>query len=176
LFEEQWTPPKLTYDLAPGARIYQRNLKNMAALARAQGARFVVLTQPFDPAKVRGVTAQSASAGVYVPVDSASAVRDLSAFNDFARAIAGQSGIELIDMQRLLPRSSSLFADFVHYTSEGIVTFGETLAGSIGAAMGHAYPPGGRLHCGWARRAVGLDSAEESGGGAEALPKRSGNR
>jgi lysophospholipase L1-like esterase len=133
------------YDLAPGRRIFKRNLTWMTAVAREGGAETVLLTMPFSaghrslqtslPRPGEGQVAMSVDPGGGDERQAA----DLRSFNTAVLEAAEASGALAVDMAGLFGGEPDYFADIVHYRAEGIERFGEILATQLAPHL----PPAG---------------------------------
>lgn len=124
--------PVKGYDLEPGRSYFERNLSMIAALLRHRGAFGVFLTMPIREDRVDEHRTNPENAGlVYLPTSDALR-SDMDVYNRTIQAVADSSqGILSVDMAAQFPDDRSLFLDIVHYTTEGVVTFGDLLAREI---------------------------------------------
>ena len=116
------------YDLAPGLALFRRNLRSLAAVARAHDSELVALTMPAT--RDRGAFDATRELRQHPLPSYDRFFRDFDAYNDAIRALAA-GGIPVIDMAERLPEEDGRFADIVHYTSAGVEAFGRTLAPAL---------------------------------------------
>jgi lysophospholipase L1-like esterase len=64
----------------------------------------------------------------------------LETYNDVTRAVAQTQGVHLIDLARLLPKSSHYFYDTLHFTNEGAGRVAEILYESLCPFMTERFP------------------------------------
>jgi lysophospholipase L1-like esterase len=147
-----------SYDLASGRRMFERNLKHIAAIARANGIAVVFATMPSAASDSLYEYQQSraregdANAGP-LPVRRADFVSDFAAYNESVELAARETDAALVPMHRLLGGDASLFVDVIHYSSAGSRAFGNRMAERI-APLLPAPRPGQLLTervpaCGW---------------------------
>jgi len=87
------------------------------------------LTMPLDPNRVEEHRTLPENAGiVYLPTREV-LQSDMALYNRTTLAVADSSpGVTSVDTASLFPNDASLFLDVMHYTTEGVVRFGEILA------------------------------------------------
>jgi len=98
-----------------GAEAYRRNLRACIDLARAAGARVVLLTEPYFVTPDLEARAGDAERAHLERLYQ----RGLAQHNDVVRALAASHGAGLVDLDRETPRVPSFFTDPVHMTGEG---------------------------------------------------------
>lgn len=132
-------------------RQYARNLERLVDVARGDGARVVVVTQPSvygaSPAvhpTPRGMgerfclTSDDYAARTYPDDPSMRAAMD--AFNDTAREIARCRGATVADAAAPMDSRSSWFWDDVHYTAAGSLELAMIVADAVAEAVGGPPP------------------------------------
>jgi lysophospholipase L1-like esterase len=118
-------PARPPVDLLRALPSFEGNLVELVRRVRDDGAAVVLMTQPYlyrddmPEAEVRalfyGYYYQD-----YAQVPTVAEQRAaMDAFNDAARTVARTHGAPLIDLERALPKSSTLLYDDVHYTADG---------------------------------------------------------
>jgi lysophospholipase L1-like esterase len=123
--------------VAEGARLFQRNLRSIIAVAQAHGIRPVLLTMPFSTSLKHFETTKSGqvrtgSIGIGRLPSSAQFFRDLERYNRATVALADTLGVTVVDMARLTEWNEDLFVDSVHLTDAGSERFGAVLATALG--------------------------------------------
>ncbi len=106
----------------PGEAAFRRNLSTLIDLAREDGTGVVLMTQP---TLYRPEVTDSMRAVFYMLDYEAvgpgkrwsyeSAFTGLTRYNDIVRDLAGERGVLLIDLERLVPKELEYFTDEVHY-------------------------------------------------------------
>ncbi len=118
------------YDLEAGLRLFERNLRSLVTLARANGAEVVLVTMPVHRSeRVFDDIENLARRGLldsYPPHDRFLA--DFDRYNQAIREVGAELGAPVIDAARLVPSDDRLFADTVHTTTEGVHVMGEAVA------------------------------------------------
>ncbi len=111
-------------DLSSALIQYEKNLNEIIDIAKNSSSRIIFLTQPFIWHK--GLTEAEQQLlwfgfanveGVYYSVDVLN--RGLMAFNQKLMEVCQKRGIECIDIERLLPKNTSVFYDDVHFNESG---------------------------------------------------------
>ena len=57
--------------------------------------------------------------------------RVLELYNDVTREVAAAHGLNLIDLAQLVPKDSSLFFDWIHYSNLGAEVVAELVANAL---------------------------------------------
>lgn len=110
---------------------YEFSLRSLVTTLKADGVEVVLMTEPslyrddLTPAERQVLWFASAFCvrreGLLrrsVPSPSSMA-RAMAAFNDVVRKVAEEEGTVLVDLERLLPRTTEVFGDDVHHTQAG---------------------------------------------------------
>lgn len=138
--------------MAEGARLFQRNLRSIVAVARAHGIRPVLLTMPFSRSLRRFETTKSGqvrigSVDIGKLPSSEQFFRDLENYNRATVALGDTLDVTVVDMAALAPWSEDLFVDTVHLSDAGSARFGRTLVSALApqlwpgtAAIRHVAP------------------------------------
>jgi lysophospholipase L1-like esterase len=130
-------------DAAPRTDLgsYRANLRTIAAVVPAHGARLVLVSQQttwdsaVDPEVERWHWMTTVSHKTYRTALMAAA---LEAYNDALREIAREQSVPLCDLARELPKTLELFYDDVHFNVAGARRAGASLAAVIAALP---FPP-----------------------------------
>jgi lysophospholipase L1-like esterase len=123
--------------LAPGAvATFARNLRSLAAVARAHGARLALVTQTI---RIRG--AQRADDLMYLSqwlpgLVAEAAPGELERLNEAQRALRGEDGVQLVDAAARIGWQDEDFADPLHFSDRGSERFAEFLAGELSLPAG----------------------------------------
>ncbi|MCA8955296.1 MAG: SGNH/GDSL hydrolase family protein [Planctomycetes bacterium] len=125
-------------DLTASLRAYQNNLHALCDAAAQRRARLVLLTQPTMwrsdlTAAERALLWMggigdffSTTSGEYYSVDALAA--GMQRFNAVLQEVAGERGVECVDLAAALPKDTHTFYDDVHFNEEG--------ARAVAAAVG----------------------------------------
>jgi hypothetical protein len=127
LFSDSRGVPVLeTRGIVPDAATFARNLRSIVVLGRSRAQRVVLCTQPhryrldLPPAdRIRGEAAlRDFRNGQPLP-NFLWFVENMAAFNQKIREVAASEGAPLLDFERLLPTTGTLYGDEIHMTKEG---------------------------------------------------------
>jgi lysophospholipase L1-like esterase len=123
-------------DVGTGRALFQRNLRSIAAVARAHGITPVLVTQPAAASdSLYTFTEQGFRRGLPqvgpLPPDRMAFMRDFDSYNEAAISVAAESSIPVVPMHRLMRSEDEYFVDVVHYSSRGSRLFGETVAEAL---------------------------------------------
>jgi lysophospholipase L1-like esterase len=111
-------------DIFPGLDSYERNIRTLIALAKADGTRVIVMTQP--NLYKQSMSAEEKKALLMLNTEAvghgrkwahATALSGFTQYNDRMRQIAVSENVSLIDLEKEVPKSLAYFSDDVHYTS-----------------------------------------------------------
>jgi hypothetical protein len=111
-------------DLSSALIQYEKNLNDIIDIAKNSSSRIIFLTQPFI--WHRGLTEAEQQLlwfgftnedGVYYSVDALN--RGMIAFNQKLMGVCKKRGIECMDIERMLPKNTSVFYDDVHFNESG---------------------------------------------------------
>lgn len=106
----------IPWEIDKVAAIYERNMEAMIKLIRGDGARVLVLTQPFSRTDLAW---------------SANFQKFMERINASAREVARREGAELIDLDKQMQGMEQLHTDPIHFNQEGILFKARTVAGVI---------------------------------------------
>jgi hypothetical protein len=141
------------YDVDAGARIFGRNLHSIVLLAAGRGASVVLLTMPVAASEAKHAAVRQGSlehAGLGMLPEYAPFHRDFARYNDVIRDLAPK-GARVVDMARLLEADERYFVDIVHYSSAGVLAFGQTLAPHLLDLIPAGGEAGSGDGCAWRR-------------------------
>lgn len=119
----------------PGLASFERNLNTLIDLAETDGVGVVLMTQP---CMIReDYTAKEAEKFYMINQEAIgptktwnveTALRGMQQYNDMVRRIAGERNVNLIDLEKFVPKSLSYFDDEVHYADPAFDLIGETVS------------------------------------------------
>jgi lysophospholipase L1-like esterase len=126
---------------------YERNLRHMVKLLRADGVHAVMASQPY---LYRAEMTEEEQRRCWIPLEScrweferpdmASMADGLERYNSVSRRVAAEMGVPYVDLEPLLPKSLEYFRDGVHYTAKGSRIVAEAFADLI-VREGYVAPP-----------------------------------
>lgn len=121
----QQEPQKIETDNFQGLQSYERNLKEIIQLAKADGTLVILMTQPniykdnmSDDELDALVMLHFEALGNGKQWSYETALRGLNKYNNKIRQIAKEENISLIDLEKAVPKSLDYFYDDVHYQSK----------------------------------------------------------
>lgn len=122
------------YDLGPGLRAFERNLRSTVAVAKAHETEIVLLTMPvsrlretYDSTRSQ---ARGADPGYFPSYDRFMA--DFDAYNEGIKTIGRATGVPVIDMHASMTgHDAEYFVDIVHYSDAGSSEFARALAAHL---------------------------------------------
>ncbi len=124
---------------------YRERVGDLMARTRALGATPVLMTQPLvvggglDPRT--GADLGTVEVDIYEPgISGATAWALLESYNDVVRSLAEQEDVPLIDLGRLLPKDSTHFTDYIHFTNTGSAAVGDIVAAGLCPVFAGAHP------------------------------------
>lgn len=110
----------------PGIRDFNRNLQTLISLAKVDGVKIILMTQP--NIYKESMSAQELSRLTMLNVEATgngkrwnykTALSGIRQYNDKIREIAGTyEEVYLIDLEKIVPKNIEYFSDDVHYTSK----------------------------------------------------------
>ncbi|HUY31450.1 MAG TPA: SGNH/GDSL hydrolase family protein [Pirellulales bacterium] len=116
---------------------FERNLRDFVAIARSKGMRVLLATQPSLyrddlPPRLRPLLVFPLSHYFGGKRPSLHSMVDgMRRFNDSTRRLAMRAGVDLVDLERRMPKTTAYLYDDVHYTQAGNYLIGTALADSI---------------------------------------------
>lgn len=141
------------YDLTRSETIFRRNLRTLVHVIRSSGATPVLLTMPrsSNPEFVEAARQVRGEVGLTHFPTMERFLADFAQFNDAVRAVAAAEGVGLIDVSAVFPDDERLFADMVHYSTEGVRRFAHIVdsaaAGLFPTTSGATLPAETRVSC-----------------------------
>jgi len=119
----------------PGLVPFERNLRSLIDLARADGVRVVLMTQPSLFKETMSTEEDAALIMIHVEAvgptkqwSAATGRRGMERYNDVIRRVAIEQGVTLIDLDTAIPKSLEYFQDDVHYKDPGFDFVASTVA------------------------------------------------
>jgi len=117
---------EMPYDISPGLKSYESNLREIARLAKQRHIRLILMTQPelyqtkLSPEMMNQIWSGwigDPSANIYWSPEVAGKV--LEAHNESTLKICREEQIECIDLASTIPKSLDVFFDHAHFTDYG---------------------------------------------------------
>ena len=113
-------------DYFPGIKAFDRNLNSLINLARKDGTKIILMTQPniyknsMNKLELSELTMLNVEAiGNGKKWTYRTALNGFKQYNDKIREIAlGNKGVYLIDLEKIVPKNLEYFIDDVHYNSK----------------------------------------------------------
>jgi hypothetical protein len=125
----------------PGLVPFERNLRSLIDLARADGVRLVLMTQPSLFKETMSAEEDAALVMIHVEAvgptkqwSTATGRRGMERYNDVIRRVAIDQGVTLIDLDTTIPKSLDYFQDDVHYKAPGFDLVASTVAMQLRAS------------------------------------------
>ena len=119
----------------PGLVPFERNLRSLIDLARADGVRVVLMTQPNLFKETMSAEEDAALVMIHIEAvgptkrwSTATGRRGMERYNDVIRRVAIDQGVALIDLETTIPKSLEYFQDDVHYKDPGFDLVASTVA------------------------------------------------
>lgn len=111
-------------DLKQSLDVFENNIKDIITLSREKGVRIVFLTQPYlwknnltDSEKNLLWFGYTADKQKYYSIGAL--IEGIEGFNNRLKEVCFRSGAECIDLNKLLPKDTSIFYDDVHFNENG---------------------------------------------------------
>jgi lysophospholipase L1-like esterase len=116
--------PEATLDprralLPEGVRVFERNVRSLVAVARAHGARVLLVTQLFRPRPFDEAADQAMIQFAIPDLEPGTATREIERLNDVLRAIAETGEADLADVARDVAWVQHDFTDPMHTSAWG---------------------------------------------------------
>lgn len=127
----------------PRLAAFRDRLERLVALNRSAGIEPVLLTQPTLLGGVdarTGIDTRTIEVEVWETVDGAFAWRLLERYNDVTRAVGRERGVPTVDLARALPKDSTFFYDFFHFTNEGADRVAQIAAAELTPWLTERFP------------------------------------
>jgi lysophospholipase L1-like esterase len=124
-------PPATDYAIDRGRAFFTRNLRNIVALARANGVAVMLVTTPMcdDPAVYEQTRRDGGEPTLYPPFERFRA--DFESYNEAVREVGAELRVPVLDARRAVPGDRAYFLDVVHHTSAGVRAVGEAVAAQL---------------------------------------------
>jgi lysophospholipase L1-like esterase len=120
---------------ADGVRVFERNVRSFVAVARAHGARVLLVTQHLHVVKERHRNMDGLFQFAFPDLDPESAVRQLARLNDVLRAIAATGDADLFDADRDVRWNTNDFVDTMHTSGRGSRKLAEALVEPVARVL-----------------------------------------
>jgi lysophospholipase L1-like esterase len=122
---------------------YRQRLQLLTRLCREANISLVLVTQPtlYGPGidDETGIDLGGIAVSPDEAVNGALAWEILELYNDVMRDVGKEDGVFVIDLARLLPRSSRFFYDFMHFTPQGADRVAQVVTPPLCAYLGERY-------------------------------------
>lgn len=133
-------PPRevIDTDEFPGLASFDRNLRTLITLARADSVQVVLLTQPHLFKET--MTPEEDAALVMLHVEAvgpdkewhrSTGLRGMQQYNDTVRRVAREEQVPLIDLEQAIPKTLEYLSDDVHYREQTYDLIAEFLAAEL---------------------------------------------
>jgi len=121
-------PPPADYTIDSGRAYFKRNLRNLVAVARANGVAVALATMPLcDDSAMFEQTRRAGGDAAYFPGYSRFRA-DFDSYNEAIRETGRETGVPVIDLRRAVPGEPALFLDVVHHSTAGVRAVGDAAA------------------------------------------------
>lgn len=122
---------------------FRERLEQLVVLNRQHGMEPVLITQPtllggVDPRT--GIDTRPMEVELWEKLDGALAWRLLERYNDVTRQVGKERGVLTIDLAHALPKDSTFFYDFFHFTNQGADRVGEIVHDGLAPWLAVRYP------------------------------------
>ena len=122
---------------------FRERLERLVALDREHGIEPVLITQPtllggVDPRT--GLDTRPMEVELWEKLDGALAWRLLERYNDVTRQVGRERGVLTVDLARALPKDSTFFYDFFHFTNQGADRVGAIVNDALAPWLAARYP------------------------------------
>ena len=122
---------------------YRQRLQLLTRLCREANITLVLVTQPtlYGPGidDETGIDLGGIAVSPDEDVNGAVAWEILELYNDVMRDVGKEEGVFVIDLARLLPRSSRFFYDFMHFTPEGAARVAQVVTPPLCGYLGQRF-------------------------------------
>ena len=122
---------------------FRDRLEQLVVLNREHGTEPVLITQPSLLGGVdrrTGIDTRPIEVELWEKLDGALAWRLLERYNDVTRQVGRERGVLTIDLARTLPKDSTFFYDFFHFTNEGADRVGAIVHDGLAPWLVARYP------------------------------------
>lgn len=122
----------------PGLLPFKRNLVTLCDLARADGTRVVLITQPYlikknltEPEKAALVMVNYEAVGPTKRWSYRTARWGMEQYTSCVRQVARETHVELIDLEKVVPKQLDYMYDDVHYTDKAYDLISKVIASQL---------------------------------------------
>ncbi len=122
---------------------FRDRLERLVALDREHGIEPVLITQPSLLGGVdarTGLDTRPMEVDLWEKLDGALAWRLLERYNDVTRQVGRERGALTVDLARTMPKDSTFFYDFFHFTNQGADRVGAILHDALVPWLAARYP------------------------------------
>jgi len=122
---------------------FRDRLERLVALDREHGIEPVLITQPTLLGGVdarTGVDTRPMEVELWEKLDGDLAWRLLERYNDVTRQVGRERGVLTIDLARAMPKDSTYFYDFFHFTNQGADRVGAIVHDALAPWLAARYP------------------------------------
>jgi len=122
--------------------LYEQRLQELIKISRANSLMPVFLTQPLLTGKavddLTGVDLGEINFRHHMNGETAWEILEL--YNQVTREVGKREGVLVIDLARKMPKSSSYFCDFTHYTNAGGAKVAQIVSEDLGPYLAQNFP------------------------------------
>jgi len=111
---------------------YEQRVLELVRTARKNGIEPVLITQPMLAGE--GIDAETGANLATARISNLNGRvvwKTLELYNDVVRAVGGSENVFVIDLATQLPKDSSLFSDFYHFTNVGAAAVGSIVSAGL---------------------------------------------
>jgi lysophospholipase L1-like esterase len=122
---------------------YRERLLRIVALDREGGIEPVLITQPTLLGGIderTGIDTRPMEVEIWERCNGEFAWRLLERYNEVTRQVGGEQGVLVVDLARRLPKDSTYFYDFFHFTNEGADRVGALVDEALYPWLAARYP------------------------------------
>ncbi len=122
---------------------FRDRLERLVALDREHGIEPVLITQPTLLGGVdarTGIDTRPLEVELWEKLDGALAWRLLERYNDVTRQVGRERGVLTVDLARTMPKDSTFFYDFFHFTNQGADRVGAIVHEALAPWLAARYP------------------------------------
>lgn len=122
---------------------FRGRLERLVALDREHGIEPVLITQPTLLGGVdarTGIDTRPMEVELWEKLDGALAWRLLERYNDVTRQVGRERSVLTIDLARVMPKDSTFFYDFFHFTNAGADRVGAIVHDALAPWLAARYP------------------------------------
>jgi lysophospholipase L1-like esterase len=134
---------RLEREIGPRLDAFRQRLEALVTLNRENGIEPVLITQPTLLGGVdlrTGLDTRTMAVELWEDLDGALTWQLLERYNDVTRRLGRERHIMVVDLALLLPKDSTYFYDFFHFTNEGGERIGAIVADGLEPWLAARYP------------------------------------